>query len=117
MPDDPVAGAKAPATNSTGSHQNAWILQPPWRAVSALSETVWKNSYQNTTFSVAVQTPQIKFISAEACAAQRRVHYRSHPFAKLKVQRPASAKEWGTHFFVKDTKIVKRGPPAIVFLL
>src|SRR6476646_4305991 len=60
MPDDPVAGAKAPATNSTVSHQNAWILQPPWRAVSALSGTVWKNSYQGTTFSAAVQTQQIK---------------------------------------------------------
>jgi len=28
---------------------------------------------------------------------------------KLKNQKPASAKEWGTHFLVKDTKTVKRG--------
>jgi hypothetical protein len=28
----------------------------------------------------------------------------THPFAKLKKQEPASAKEWGTHFLVKDAK-------------
>jgi hypothetical protein len=33
---------------------------------------------------------------------------------KLKKQGPTSAKEWGTHFLVKDAKTVKRGHPPIL---
>jgi hypothetical protein len=31
---------------------------------------------------------------------------------KLKKQRPASAKEWGTHFLVTETTTMKRDPLA-----
>ena len=35
---------------------------------------------------------------------RRHADCRTHPFAKLKRQGPAFAKEWGTHFLVKETK-------------
>ena len=47
---------------------------------------------------------QTKFLSAEGLRAARSTNCRTHPFAEAEEQGPASPKEWGTHFLVRDTK-------------
>jgi len=52
------------------------------------------------------------FVAFIRCRTGAKRKLSNPPFRrKLKKQRPASAKEWGTHFLVKDIKSVKSGLP------
>jgi len=56
-------------------------------------------------FSRTAQTCTKEILSAEGCAQRSEAQIlETHPFAKLKKQGPACAKEWGTHFLVRDTE-------------
>jgi hypothetical protein len=56
---------------------------------------------------------QIKLFSVKGTrAVQRKLS--NAPFREAEETKPACAKEWGTHFLVKETKSVQPVPPAIL---